>query len=136
MIVVDTNIITYFSIRGVFSDLARQAARQDDWCAPILWRSEFRNVLATYIRHQSMPEHEARTLMNLAERRMWGREFTVRSSAVLDLVLNSKRSAYDCEFVALAQDLRLKLVSTDDAIISEFPKIATHLRDYIQIGSA
>lgn len=132
MIVVDTNVISYLFIPGPFSALAREASRADTWCAPILWRSEFRNVLAFYIRRESMPEREASTLMKLAEARLWGREFTVQSSTVLSLIQNSKRSAYDCEFAALAQELSVKLLTTDAAVIADFPKLAIHLRDYVR----
>ena len=51
MIVVDTNIIAYFYLKGEHSRQAEDARRQDQlWAAPLLWRSEFRNVLAQYMR--------------------------------------------------------------------------------------
>jgi len=83
------------------------------------------------MRHKSMPEEEAQSLMNLAEIQFWGREFAVQSPAVLSLASQSKRSAYDCEFIALAQALGLKLVSTDGPVVAEFPETAIHLEDYV-----
>ncbi|MBM3837813.1 MAG: type II toxin-antitoxin system VapC family toxin [Verrucomicrobia bacterium] len=130
MIVVDTSVISYFLIPGPLHDAACAAARKDEWCAPILWRSEFRNVLSIYVRHQRLPIDEARGLMRLAENLLWGREFTVRSSTVLDCISRSHRSAYDCEFVALALDLGIPLVTTDDPVVDEFPNTAVHLRAY------
>jgi predicted nucleic acid-binding protein len=132
VIVVDTNVIAYFLLPGPFTDLARQAARKEDWCAPLLWRSEFRSVLTSYVRHHSLPINEARILMETGEKLMWGREFTVRSSIVLDCVNTSSRSAYDCEFVALARDLGVRLVTTDEPVAREFPDTAIHLRHFIQ----
>lgn len=130
MIVVDTNVISYLLIPGPLRSLAEKAARKDVWCAPLLWRSEFLNVLATHMRQKQMPLREARELMTVAESLFWGREFTVRSATVLDCVHGSRRSAYDCEFVALAIDLRITLVTTDEPVVQEFPGTAIHLRDY------
>lgn len=132
MIVVDTNIITYFLVPGSYRTLAQQASQRDVWCAPILWRSEFRNVLALYMRQSGMSRLDAGDLMNVAERLLWGREFSVRSATVLDCLARSNRSAYDCEFVALAQDLGLRLLTSDEPLISAFPETAVRLRDYIQ----
>jgi hypothetical protein len=55
MIVVDTNVISYLLLPGALTPLAQAAARQAPWSAPFLWRSEFRNVLAVYVRDFIQP---------------------------------------------------------------------------------
>lgn len=51
MIVVDTNLIGYLYLESQYAPQAEQTLRKDaDWVAPLLWRSEFRNVLALYLR--------------------------------------------------------------------------------------
>jgi predicted nucleic acid-binding protein len=51
MIVVDTNILAYLYLPTAFSEQAELLLmRQPKWIAPVLWRSEFRNVLALYLR--------------------------------------------------------------------------------------
>ena len=132
MIVVDTNVISYLFIPGPLTSLAEQALRKDQWCAPLLWRSEFRNVLALYFRRNALGLPDARRLMEAAERLFCGREFAVPSSMVLDCIDESRRSAYDCEFVALALDLGITLVSADASLVDEFPNTAVHLRTYIR----
>ena len=132
MIVVDTNIIAHFFITGSLTAAAEQAYSKDAWCAPLLWRSEFRSVLASHYRAGSLRSSAIRDLMAKAERLMWGREFSVRSSAVLDFIEQSRRSAYDCEFLALAVDFGVPLVTLDEPIVREFPKIAIHLRDFVR----
>ena len=51
MIVVDTNVIAYLFINGDQTEKAKSLLLYDaEWIAPFLWRSEFRNILALYIR--------------------------------------------------------------------------------------
>lgn len=102
MIVVDTNVVAYLLLPGDHTETARAALKHDAaWAAPLLWRSEFRNVLALYLRQRHLTLEEALDVQSAAEELLAGREFTVESSPVLRLVASSGRSAYDCEFVAL-----------------------------------
>lgn len=53
MIVVDTNILAYLYLPNDLTANAEKLLRQEpEWAAPILWRSEFRNVLTGYL-HRS-----------------------------------------------------------------------------------
>jgi predicted nucleic acid-binding protein len=56
---------------------------------------------------------------------MAGGEHHVTSEAVLRLAMSSGCSAYDCEFVALAQDLGARLVTSDTELLRAFPGVAT-----------
>lgn len=106
MIVVDTNILAYLYLPGEQTAKAeRLLAREPDWVAPVLWRSEFRNVLAGYLRRKLLTPDQAWALQAEAESLMAGGEHDVDSAAVLRLVSESDCSAYDCEFAALAQRL-------------------------------
>jgi len=58
---------------------------------------------------------------------MTGAEFEVESTAVLDLVSRSDCSAYDCEFIALADKLGTSLVTLDRKLLKAFPKRAVSL---------
>jgi predicted nucleic acid-binding protein len=128
VIVVDTNVIAYLWIPGVHTSQAESALRKDaNWAAPLLWRSEFRNILTGYIRRNQIPFDTAIQLIEEAEDHMSGREYTVSSAHVLNLVRKSLCSAYDCEFVALAEDLEIPLLTTDRKILSAFPSVAVSL---------
>ncbi len=132
MIVVDTNLIVYFLAPGEWTAQAEQARAKDpQWAAPLLWRSEFRNVLALYIRHRGLKLQEAKRIMADALSLMSGQEHAVASSRVLDLAAASSCSAYDCEFVALAQELGVRLVTVDRQILQEFPKVAIALGEFV-----
>ena len=102
-----------------------------EWVAPILWRSEFRNVLALYLGNDILDFSIALQVIEEAEQLMVSREFEVNSTQVLSLVSDSSCSSYDCEFVALADDLGVKLVTFDKKIHKEFPEIGVSPEEFI-----
>ena len=55
---------------------------------------------------------------------MEGLEYIVRSAHVIQLAERSGCSAYDCEFVAVAEDLAVRLVTADRQVLQAFPSIA------------
>ncbi|MCK5522014.1 MAG: type II toxin-antitoxin system VapC family toxin [Thiomargarita sp.] len=134
MIVVDTNVIVYLYLSNERSEQAERLLEKDsEWVAPLLWRSELRNVLALYIRKEILSVKEAQQVMEEAIILMDGKEYEVVSFQVLELVSKSTCSAYDCEFVALAQDLGVRLVTVDKKILREFPNIAVSLNEYVSL---
>jgi predicted nucleic acid-binding protein len=123
MIVVDTNVLVYLYLRGEYTADAEALLESDpDWAAPLLWRSEFRNVLAGYMRRKTLTFDQAYAVQCEAENLLAGSEFEVDSHAVLELVRGSECSAYDCEFIALATKLNTKLVTMDKKVLRAFPK--------------
>ena len=80
MIVVDTNVIGYLFLSSEQSKLAECALKKDsEWAAPILWRSELRNVLVLYIRKNLLTLEHAHLIMNGALQLLRGREYEVSS---------------------------------------------------------
>ncbi len=132
MIVADNALISYLLIPGEHTGLA-QAVRSADpqWVAPRLWLSEFRNVLWKYLRAGEMEFETALRLLVVAEDVMRDRSFEVLSPMVLRLAEQSGCSTYDCEYVALAHDLDLRLVTPDRQLLRAFPQRAVHPRDFI-----
>ena len=128
MIVVDSNVLAYLYLPGEYTTAAETLLEQDsDWAAPILWRSEFRNILAGYLRRKAITFEQAKSLQREAESLLEGAEFEVESLAVLELVRDSDCSAYDCEFIALAMKLDTKLITMDKKLLRAFPKRAIAL---------
>ncbi|WP_367155181.1 type II toxin-antitoxin system VapC family toxin [Methylomonas sp. HYX-M1] len=137
MIVADTNIISYLFLPTNYSEKASQLFQVDpDWAAPELWRSEFRNVLALYMRQSILSLTEALALQDEAESLMTDREFSLPSVAVMNLVASSTCSVYDCEFVALARQLSITLVTQDKRLLKEFPETAVSLDEFLFQASA
>jgi len=134
MIVVDTNVIAYLYLSNERSEQVERLLEKDsEWAAPLLWRSELRNVLALYMRKGILIVEEAQAVMEESMRLMDGREYEVVSFQVLDLASKSTCSAYDCEFVALAQELEKPFVTVDKKILQEFPDIAVSLDKFISM---
>jgi predicted nucleic acid-binding protein len=128
MIVVDSNVLAYLYLPGEYTAAAEALLEQDsDWAAPILWRSEFRNILAGYMRRKAITFEQAYSLQREAESLLEGAEFEVESLAVLELVRDSDCSAYDCEFIALAMSLDTIMVTMDKKLLRAFPKRAIAL---------
>ncbi len=114
MIVVDTNILSYFYLNSEYSTLAEQTFNKDPhWSAPLLWRSEFRNVLIFYIRKNIITLPEAIEIFEFAEKLLKENEYEINYVQVLSLSHSSGCSAYDCEFVNLARDFAIPLVTED-----------------------
>ena len=128
MIVVDTNILAYRWLPGPRAADAEALLRRDpEWAAPLLWRSEFRNVLAGYMRTGKLTPDEAEQAVRHAARGLLGGEHAVSDHAVLSLVAKTGCTAYDCEFAALAQALGVTLVTEDKALRTALPKLCRSL---------
>lgn len=128
MIVVDSNVLAYLYLPGEYTAAAEALFERDpEWAVPILWRSEFRNILAGYMRRRALTFAQAHELQREAEGLLTGSEFELDSLPVLELVRDSDCSAYDCEFVALAIKLGTKLVTMDSKLLRAFPTRALAL---------
>ena len=100
------------------------------WAAPLLWRSELRNVLTLYLRQRHLTLAQALEVQVAAEELLAGREYAVESAAVLALAAASGLSAYDCELVALARALNVPLVTSDRRLLASFPETAVALASF------
>lgn len=131
MIVADTSVLIHLYVPGPRSGIAERAWRLDpEWHAPLLWRSEFRNVLVSLHRHRDLEVRDALAAASAGEAMMEGREHRVESSRVLRLAAASGRSSYDCEFVALAEVLAVPLLTADRALIDAF-SVARAPEDFV-----
>lgn len=135
MIVADTNLIASLWVPNNMDKLAYSVLLKDpNWIAPVLWKSEFRNVLALYLRKNIMDLSLILQVIEEAEILMGSGEFEINSTQVMSLVSKSQCSSYDCEFVALADDLNIQLVTFDKKILSEFSTIAVHPDNFVVTG--
>lgn len=132
MIVADTNTIAYLYLPTAQTDEVVSLLHKDpQWVAPLLWRSEFRNVLALYVRKGIVDLSTATAIQAQAEQQLADNEYTVNSMDVLALASESGCSAYDCEFVSLAKSLNVSLITGDKKLIQLFPGIAMSAGHYL-----
>lgn len=130
MIVADTNLIVYLFITGDQTTLAQDVLAKDPhWIVPPLWQSEFRNVLAGYIR-QGMNLSQANAIMRDAILTLENRQVIPSSEKIFDLISKSDCTAYDCEFIALAQQLDIALVTADQQLRKRFPDSTISLEEF------
>jgi predicted nucleic acid-binding protein len=128
VIVVDTNVLVHLHLSGDGRVAAEALLVSDpEWVAPALWRSEFRNALATQLRRGALTLDQALLVQAEAEGLMSGGEYDVDSDTVLRLADSSGCSAYDCEYVALAKRLGCRLVTRDEQVLRAFSDVATAL---------
>lgn len=133
MIVVDVNVIAYLLISGERTAASEQVLAKDPaWAAPLLWRSEWQNVLAGYLRRGELDRAGAVAHLDAAEALVRGREYMVPGEEVIDLVTSSSCSAYDCEYAALARALDAPLVTGDRRLLSEFPEHAVSPETFVE----
>ena len=128
MIVVDSNVVAYLYLPGEFTASAEKLLqREPDWAAPLLWRSELRNILALYMRQGLLTFERAFEIQREAEALLADNEYDVDSFDVLELARDSGCTAYDCEFVALAKRLNVKLITSDTKLRKAFPTLTAPL---------
>lgn len=131
MIVADTNLVAYFLLRTPrTSDAERVFQRDASWVAPPLWRSELRNVLVQHVRHETLVLHEARTVWSQAARLLTPHEQEPNPERILDLALDRGLSAYDAEYVALAEALGVRVVTDDRKVLAACPALAVSVTEF------
>lgn len=131
MIVVDTNVIAALILPT--SDHTEPAMRlleaDREWAAPLLWRSEFTNILATGVRNGWLDLPQALEALETAHEVIGDNQFAVPADEVLQLAAGSGCTGYDSEFALLARELQVRLVTLDRALLEAFPEIAVPLGD-------
>jgi predicted nucleic acid-binding protein len=132
MIVVDAHMIATLLLNSEKTELARKVLLKDSaWVAPLLWRSEFRQLLAYYLRKGVLTLRQATMVVQEAENLMQGGQFDVPSPEILALTEKHDCTAYAAEYIALAQELGVPLVTIDKMFLRKFPGIAIHADTFI-----
>ncbi|CAN5689479.1 type II toxin-antitoxin system VapC family toxin [soil metagenome] len=125
MIVADVNTVAYLLINGDKTALAQQIFQKDNnWCTPPLWRHEFLNVLATLVRRGSGEFADMEQIWHTALHLFSGQERAVDPISVLRLAYQSGASAYDAQYIALAQEFGVPCVTEDSTLANKFPTVA------------
>ena len=131
MIVVDASVLVGLAFsRDEYHAHALAARRRDpDWQAPMLIRSETRNVGRGYFL-KGEPFATVAAAIRAASAAIT--THVVGDDEVLEVVKDGHLTAYDAEYVALARRLACRLVTTDTDILDHYAEDTINLRDFVR----
>jgi predicted nucleic acid-binding protein len=136
MIAVDTPIIVYHFLPGEKTKHTENLLKRDsNWITSPLWKYEFRNVLAGFIRKDLVSFIDAIAISEEAEQFFLHREVQIPPAKIVDLINRSPCTGYDLEFVAVAIEMGTKLVTNDKEILKHFPEISISINCYEETSS-
>lgn len=131
MIVADANLVAYYYLPGPFQSRAQKVIQKDSvWFVPPIFISEFRNILLGFVRGHKLQKKDAIELAVKVELVFSQRTKRISSAEVLDVACDSGCSAYDAEYISLAQMMGIKLVTNDKYLLNAFPKVAVSLENF------
>ena len=121
MLLVGTNILVYLMIEGDRTPAAQQLYERDsDWRSEGFIMVECSNVLATYVRAKALTAEQATKLLENALN-LVPVLTNVTHAQALDTATQFGISAYDARFIALARQMRVKLVTEDTRLQAAAP---------------
>jgi predicted nucleic acid-binding protein len=134
MIVVDTNIIAYRFIEGDKTEKVLKAQQKDsDWILPSLWRHEFLNVLSTAARSRILNTEQCQQVWKSAVHVLHSLERDVDMLKALLLSIETSISAYDAQYITLAQSSRIRCLTEDRKLLEAFPAITVSLDQFFKM---
>ena len=132
MIVADANLIAYFAIEGERTPASRRVFAKDRvWIAPELWRAEMLSILAGRIRRKEDTLEGTEQDYLYAESLMRSNTYPVDFRRVLAVVAQTGCSGYDSQYIALAEERRVKLVTTDGGILENAKHVAVSPEQFL-----
>ncbi len=129
MIVVDTNVMVHLVTGSAeYGEKASALLRSDpEWAAPPVLLSELRNVVIGFVRRGWVEMPQAMAMHDDAVALLGDRIASVNGAAVLEVAESLGLSAYDAEFIVVAEALRCELYSLDREILAVAPDLARGL---------
>lgn len=128
----DVNIVVYLLTDCPQRSLAVKLREIDpNWWLPTLWQHEFLNVLATLARQDYITQSDAHQLWENGLKLFGHREQAPDVRRALDLALRHGISAYDAQYLTLAESLRVRLVTEDRKLQRLFPQRAFPLANTV-----
>ena len=133
MIVVDTNVLVYATVQSPQTASAQQVAVLDsNWVVPPLWRFEFTSAITTLVRGRALNETQAIKAIGAADQLASGREMEVEQLAAFRAAIRYDLSAYDGQYIALAERLNVQCVTGDARMLRNVPIVAVSVADFVQ----
>jgi predicted nucleic acid-binding protein len=129
VVLVDTNIRAYLLIEGDRTPAAQALyGRDSDWRSEAFIMVEFSNILATYVRTRGLTHKQGAELLAEAQALM-PTLTSVQHQQALDTATELGISAYDARFIAVARQMRVKLITEDAKLRAAAPAWTLSLGD-------
>jgi predicted nucleic acid-binding protein len=129
VVLVDTNILAYLMIEGDRTSAAQALhARDPDWRSETFILVEFTNVLTTYVRTKALTHKQGSELLAEAQA-IFPTLTSVQHAQAFETATEFGISAYDGRFIAIAKQLRTKLVTEDVKLRAAVPAWTVSLGD-------
>lgn len=131
MVLVDTNILAYLMIDGDRTSAAQALfARDPDWRSETFILVEFTNVVSTYVRTKALTHKQGWALLAEAQE-IFPSLVSVPHAQAYEAAMEFGVSAYDGRFIAIAKQMKSKLVTEDVKLRAAVPAWTRPLRDLI-----
>jgi len=129
VVLVDTNVLAYLMLEGDRTSAAQELFERDaDWRSEAFIMVEFSNVLTTYVRTKVLSRDQGLKLLAGAEK-LVPVLTSVQNARALEVATQFGLSAYDARFVALAIQMKVKLVTEDAKLRAAVPSWTVSLAD-------
>jgi predicted nucleic acid-binding protein len=129
VVLVDTNVLAYLMLEGDRTSAAQELFERDaDWRSEAFMMVEFSNVLTTYVRTKVLSRDQGLKLLAGAEK-LVPVLTSVQNARALEVAKQFGISAYDARFVALAIQMKVKLVTEDAKLRAAVPSWTASLAD-------
>src|SRR5438477_352677 len=130
MLLVDTNVVAYLLIAGDHTAAAQELrARDPDWRSEAYLLIEFTNVLASSIARKRMTLSLAEDLLMKAGALFDAKLAPIPHASVLAIAARYRVSAYDARFLALADQLGIRLITEDARLRSAAPVLTQSIAE-------
>ncbi len=132
MVLVDTNVIAPLYVRSARTEAVEELfARDAVWRTEPLALIELSNVLVTYERSRYITAATARDCLNRAAAFLQPHLFRVSHQAALEAALDYRVTAYDARFLALADQLGIRLITEDARLRAAAPALTQSLAEVL-----
>lgn len=125
MIVADCTVIARLIIRADDpGDVDALLDQDPHWTAPLLWQAEFASVLRKYERTGRLSAEGTHAYARSALELLAPSTHQISLDRILETARRTGCSTYDSHYLALAEDLDLKLYTYDEEILNKYPQRA------------
>ena len=132
MIVADTNLIVQLTLKLAQTEQAQSVYSRDPvWIMPELWRHEYLNVLANYLRFDNKPREVLINAWQGAAKLFENSVQPVDMEFALELAGDLNITAYDAQYLSLAKTSRVKLVTEDRKLRNAAPGLTSSMKEFL-----